>query len=166
MQLSPEVLSLTQDYGWFAVGTALLIVLGVAAWYLSRTKTIPGEEKPMSRKEYEETKRKRKERIKSELADDIGDAILNRMTKGDWTNEEGRGWALRLGIEFNISDLLPQRRLSIEEIKAGRRIRIETLQKAKRPNIPGEPPLQDNRNFKNPLEAIFAKHFSKPAIQI
>lgn len=142
----------------------VLFVLGIAAWFITRPTKVPGEEKPMSRKEYEENRRKRKERIKSELADDIGDAILKRMVQkeGPWSNEEARLWHLRLGMEFGLKDLLPQRPLTMAEMKTCRLRKIEAERKLPSPKIPGTAPLKDNRNFKNPLDAIMAKHF-KPA---
>lgn len=134
-----------------AVG-AVIVLIGILGWTLHKAKRIPGEEIQMKKAEYVISKRQRKQRIHTLLADGFGDVLLTLLSKGEINQEEYQRWHMRLGTQLALKDMLPQP-LTPELVKASMKKRIGNGV-YKPVHIPG-PPIRQ-KHYATRLEEILA----------
>ena len=87
----------------------------------------------------------------------IVEGLLNLQTKGELSDVGYRNWSLRLGNEFNLTDLMPGKITSkeLKEVLKKRRNGGSYYGIYEPVNIPGPKPGERKLN---PLEEIFHRH--------
>lgn len=147
------VIRFLNEWG-LVVGATILVC--VAVWHFTRSKqvTVPGGEPKMTREEYTMTKRQRKLRQHTLLADGVAEVLLNLLAKGEMDDDEYKRWHLRFGTQLALKDLLPQT-LTPEAIKDAMKKRSGHAYKA----IPF-PKEEKKYRPKNIIDKVLHPHFT------
>lgn len=86
-----------------AVLTGVVFILCLA-WWMSKPRHRPKEERKMSSK----TREARREYVKSRVSDAVVAAIEEAIYKHEITNDEGKWWYRKFGTSCELKDLLPK----------------------------------------------------------
>lgn len=136
-------------------GVVVVVIYMVGRWWLNHKKSVPGEEK-MKKEEYLTSKRQRRNKERSLIADGVGDLLLNLFAAGAITEDRYKYWHLRFGTQLALKDLLPQK-LTPEDIKSAMKKRVGNGVYKPVPffKTTGEKKYKP----KNKIDAILHRHF-------
>ena len=81
----------------------VLFILGLA-WWMSKPRHHPKEERKMSSK----TRETRRAYVQSRVSDAIVAAVEEAIYKGEITNDEGKWWYRKFATSCDLKDLLPK----------------------------------------------------------
>jgi len=92
------------DYIPFLTVLAGMVIVLSLAWWMSKPRHRPKEERKMSSK----TREARREYVKSRVSDAIVAAIEEAIYKHEITNDEAKWWYRKFGTSCELKDLLPK----------------------------------------------------------
>jgi len=90
------------DPSWYLTAGMLLIL--VLAWWMSKPRHRPKEERKMSSK----TREARRAYVQSRVSDAVVAAIEDAIYKKEITNDEGKWWYRKFATSCDLKDLLPK----------------------------------------------------------
>jgi hypothetical protein len=140
--------------GAFLIATVFILGLYVS---LPKKVKVPTLGVGMKKDEYDRQEHERRVTEAKAVAQMIADGLLELQAKGILSDIGYRNWSLRLGNEFNLTDLMPGK-ISSKELKEVLKKRRNggTYYGVYKPvNIPG-PPKVERKLSK--LEEIFHRH--------
>jgi hypothetical protein len=134
---------------FFTVLGGMLFILALA-WWMSKPRHHPKEERKMSSK----TREARRAYVQSRVSDAIVAAIEDAIYKKEITNDEGKWWYRKFATSCELKDLLPKGPYKIvfpnkEELKRNIKARVGNGLYKEPAKLPKEEPKTQTKSLKD-----------------